>query len=206
MWGGLLSAPPAPHADTHVPALRICTMTSLHWTTTPLGGCHDPATRTYRSDGNYSKNMEKYLPRGDLKVAYRKVDLNMLWDFWNFWRNLQRFEGPGIDRYLVFLLTSLLDFKGLHQSHTDNPILKREGKQVIQNEALERSRITARDSSSTVLKELRALSSSNHGPTSHDICKWGLRSLILNLCQRRWVPRTQPLEKTISWEYVQFSG
>lgn len=187
-----LFAPQHP-MQTHVPALITGTMTSLHWTTAPPGGCNNPTTRNYGSNGNCATSVEKYPPRGDLKIARRKVKSNTLWGFWNFCRNLQWFVGPGIYHYLAFLLTSLLDFKSLHQRHADNPILEWEGKQVIQNEALERFRITALYSSNTVFKELRALSSSNHGPTSHDICKQRLRSLVLNGCQRTWVPRSHPL-------------
>lgn len=180
-----LFAPQHP-MQTHVPALITCTMTSLRWTTAPLGGCNNPATRKYGSNGDCAKSVEKYPPRGDLKIARRKVKSNMLWDFWNLSessmiRRPWNLSLSGLPAYLAPI------FQECHQRQADNPILKWEGKQGIQNEALERFRITALGSSNIVFEELRALSSSNHSPTSHDICKQRLRSLILNGCQRTWV-------------------
>lgn len=86
-----LFAPQHP-MQTHVPALTTCTMTSLRWTTAPLGGCNNPATRKCGSNGNRAKSM-KYPPRGDLKIARRKVKSN-IWNLskssmirrpWNLW-------------------------------------------------------------------------------------------------------------------------
>lgn len=134
-WGGgeACSLFPQHPMQTHVPAIVTCTVTSLHGTTAPLGGYNDPVTRNYGSNGNRAKSMGTHSPRGDLKTACRKGN----WDFWNFWLSLQQSVGPWTYHNLVFLITSLLGFKSLPQRHADNPILKREGKRVIQNQALE---------------------------------------------------------------------